>query len=108
MLRNPWKRCCNRRSGPTLLCSSLTSLFHSGTCVEGNPERRRIIEEDPSLQISHPWPEWVQLIKWLLHKGYFLHDEGNVFRNTALGAKDCNAIRTACLNFGRDHFHILR
>ncbi|KAG2377038.1 uncharacterized protein HKW66_Vig0176120 [Vigna angularis] len=108
MLRNLWKRCCSRRSGPTLLCSSPSSLFHSGTCVEENPERRRTIEEDPSLQISHPWPEWVQLIKWLLHKGHFLHDEGNVFRNTALGAKDCNAIRTACLNFGRDHFHILR
>ncbi|KAL9324907.1 hypothetical protein ACSQ67_005552 [Phaseolus vulgaris] len=108
MLRNLWKRCCRRRWGPTFLCSSPTSMFHSATCVEGNPGWRWRTEEEPSLQISHPWPEWVQLIKCLLHKGHFLHEEGNLFRNTALDAKDCNAIRTACLNFGRDHFHILR
>lgn len=31
-----------------------------------------------------------------------------MFSNAGFAAKDCNVIRTACLNFGRDHFHILR
>ncbi|CAJ1932644.1 unnamed protein product [Sphenostylis stenocarpa] len=105
MLRNFWKRCCRRHLGPTFLCSSPTSLFHSA--VEDSDWKWRI-EGEPSLQISHPWPEWVQLIKCLLRKGHFLHEEGNVFHKSDLGAKDCNFVRTACLNFGRDHFHILR
>nr|KYP35835.1 hypothetical protein KK1_043105 [Cajanus cajan] len=47
-------------------------------------------------------------MKCLLDKGHFNHQEGNPFRNAGFGAKDCNVVRTACLNFGRDHFHLLR
>ncbi|TKY69247.1 Zinc finger protein VAR3 [Spatholobus suberectus] len=119
MLRNLWKRRCRVRLDPTFLCSSPTSQFHSATCtlaVEDPGWRWRMEEpsgfvdkeEETALRISHPWPEWVQLMKCLLRKGHFHHAEGNPFRNADLDPKDCNAIRTACLNFGRDHFHILR
>jgi len=129
MLRNLWKRCCRPRLGPTtFLCSA--SPFHSATFtlarryfvsneVEKDPGWRWRLEEEPSgfvdkeeeeqesaLQISHPWPEWLQLMKCLHDKGHFSHEERNI--NAAMGAKDCNVVRTACLNFGRDHFHILR
>lgn len=59
-------------------------------------------QEIPALDhISHPWPEWLQLINCLHHKGHFNNQDGTVF-------KDSNVIRTASLNFGRDHSHILR
>ncbi|GAB4828721.1 hypothetical protein Ancab_018389 [Ancistrocladus abbreviatus] len=60
-----------------------------------------------AFQIEHPWPEWVGLMEMLLKKGYF--DEiGFPFQNGELGPKDSNLIRTACLNFGRDRFDLVR
>ncbi|KAK9277769.1 hypothetical protein L1049_007316 [Liquidambar formosana] len=57
------------------------------------------------VQISHPWPEWVQLMERLLKKGYF---EADPFQSGEMGAKDSNRIRTACLNFARDRFDLIR
>ncbi|KAK7273901.1 hypothetical protein RIF29_14968 [Crotalaria pallida] len=65
-------------------------------------------KEECAVQISHPWPEWVDLIKCLLERGYFDGADGNPLRNGELGAKESNVIRTACLNFGRDQFDLLR
>ncbi|KAL5138392.1 hypothetical protein HKD37_10G028574 [Glycine soja] len=62
----------------------------------------------PILELAHPWPEWVQLMKCLLDKGYFCREEGKMLCNAGMGMKDFNVIRTVCLNFGRDHFHLLR
>lgn len=64
-------------------------------------------ESEPAVQVSHPWPEWVGLMECLLKNGYF-HAEGNPFKNADIGAKEANVIRTACLNFGRDHFDLVR
>ncbi|KHN23575.1 hypothetical protein glysoja_043859, partial [Glycine soja] len=58
--------------------------------------------------VSHPWPEWIQLMKCLLSKGILCHEEEKMFRNAGMGMKDFNVIRIVCLNFGRDHFHLLR
>lgn len=60
-----------------------------------------------AFQISHPWPEWVDLMECLMKRGYF-DAEGNPFRSTEIGSKESNLIRTACLNFGRDRFDLLR
>ncbi|RZB87017.1 hypothetical protein D0Y65_026932 [Glycine soja] len=31
--------------------------------------------------VSHPWPEWIQLMKCLLSKGILCHEEEKMFRN---------------------------
>ena len=63
--------------------------------------------ERATVQISHPWPEWVDLMECLLRRGYF-ESNGNPFRNGEMGPKGSNYIRTACLNFARDRFDLIR
>ncbi|KAL3725788.1 hypothetical protein ACJRO7_030767 [Eucalyptus globulus] len=58
-------------------------------------------------QISHPWPDWVDLMV-LLSKGGYFDAEGNPFQNVELGPKESNLIRTACLNFVRDRYDVMR
>ncbi|XP_057960671.1 uncharacterized protein LOC131152812 isoform X2 [Malania oleifera] len=60
-----------------------------------------------TVQVSHPWPEWVQLMELLLNKGYFEWGESPL-QDTELGVKHSNVIRTACLNFARDRFDLIR
>ncbi|XP_054823085.1 uncharacterized protein LOC129321377 isoform X2 [Prosopis cineraria] len=67
------------------------------------PEKQNL----SAVQISHPWPEWVDLMECLMRRGYFDAD-GNPFRSGELGSRESNIIRTACLNFGRDRFDLLR
>lgn len=45
----------------------------------------------------------------LIKRGYFNAD-GNPFnkQNEELGSKEANCIRTACLNFGRDRYSLIR
>ncbi|XP_002525990.2 zinc finger protein VAR3, chloroplastic isoform X1 [Ricinus communis] len=62
---------------------------------------------DSVVQISHPWPEWVDLMEFLLKRGYFEANE-NPFLNGELGTKETNWIRTACLNFARDQYELIR
>ncbi|KAJ0988641.1 hypothetical protein J5N97_006997 [Dioscorea zingiberensis] len=55
-------------------------------------------ERGRSVEISHPWPEWVELMERLLSNGY-------------LDQKDCmdsNNIRTSCLAFARDRLNLIR
>ncbi|XP_059447374.1 uncharacterized protein LOC132178831 [Corylus avellana] len=63
--------------------------------------------ERTTVQISHPWPEWVDLMECLLKRGY-IEGDGYPFRNSELGAKGSNHIRTACLNFARDRYDLIR
>ncbi|KFK41483.1 hypothetical protein AALP_AA2G136500 [Arabis alpina] len=56
--------------------------------------------DDPS---SHPWPEWLDLMGMLVKKGYFGE---NV--NPLMSSKESNHIRTACLNFARHRFTLVR
>ncbi|CAH8363782.1 unnamed protein product [Eruca vesicaria subsp. sativa] len=46
---------------------------------------------------SHPWPEWLNLMGMLVKKGYF----GET-------VKESNHIRSACLNFARHRFTLVR
>ncbi|KAF3432121.1 hypothetical protein FNV43_RR26860 [Rhamnella rubrinervis] len=63
--------------------------------------------EESWVNISHPWPEWVDLMECLLKRGYF-EGVGNPFRSAQLGVKESNHIRTACLNFARDQYNLIR
>jgi hypothetical protein len=65
------------------------------------------VAERTTVQISHPWPEWVDLMECLLKRGY-IEGDGYPFRNCDLGAKGSNHIRTACLNFARDRYDLIR
>ena len=132
------RQVCRRfhpRFGSTSFSSSPTSLFHSLTKIlapspklnfvsseaeergwsrrreESDGERSGFVEkEECAVRVSHPWPEWVDLMECLLKKGYLDGAKGNPFRNgeLKLGPKESNVIRTACLNFGRDQFDLLR
>ncbi|XP_010427849.1 PREDICTED: zinc finger protein VAR3, chloroplastic-like [Camelina sativa] len=48
----------------------------------------------------HPWPEWLDLIGMLVKKGYF--------GESLMISKESNHIRTACLNFARHRFTLVR
>ncbi|KAK8522666.1 hypothetical protein V6N13_115625 [Hibiscus sabdariffa] len=76
------------------------------TDVRFDDERPNTPNES-TVQISHPWQEWVDLMECLLRRGYFDAD-GNPFENGELGSKEANSIRTACLNFARDRFSLIR
>ncbi|KAF4355443.1 uncharacterized protein LOC115714361 [Cannabis sativa] len=79
------------------------------TQSESDSDDARILTEaeNVSFEILHPWPEWVDLMECLLKRGYF-EGSGNPFRNSQLGHKESKFIRTACLNFARDHFNLIR
>ncbi|PWA85942.1 Zinc finger, RanBP2-type [Artemisia annua] len=69
-----------------------------------NPAINFILDEcknlEPSgVEISHPWPEWVELLKKLTKNGYF---------DGLVDGKSSNRVRTACLNFARDRPDLIR
>ncbi|CAA0841415.1 Ran BP2/NZF zinc finger-like superfamily protein [Striga hermonthica] len=60
------------------------------------------------IQVWHPWSEWGDFMKRLLRDGYF-DEVGNPFEPAReLGSKEANLIRTASLNFARDHYQLIR
>ncbi|XP_068659251.1 uncharacterized protein [Aristolochia californica] len=75
------------------------------------------------IELVHPWPEWVEFMEQLVRQNYFDHrrkDEDQIIRelgcDEVLGlaeegfdfTRDWTTVRTACLNFGRDRFDLLR
>ncbi|WCJ33610.1 zinc finger (Ran-binding) family protein [Euphorbia peplus] len=70
---------------------------------EGYPESENTFK----IQVSHPWPEWVDLMELLFKRGYF-QDGQTPYRNGELGTKESNWVRTACLNFARDNSGFIR
>ncbi|KAK1318366.1 hypothetical protein QJS10_CPB04g00322 [Acorus calamus] len=73
-----------------------------------------VVETSKEVELVHPWPEWIELMERLVRQNYFHYGvmdgdlamvaDGKPFDIT----RDWNAVRTACLNFGRDRFDILR
>ncbi|KAJ6809563.1 E3 SUMO-protein ligase RanBP2 [Iris pallida] len=53
------------------------------------------------VEISHPWPEWNELMERVVRRGYMELDALD-------GPKNANRVRTACLNFARDRSGIIR
>ncbi|XP_041013313.1 zinc finger protein VAR3, chloroplastic-like [Juglans microcarpa x Juglans regia] len=64
--------------------------------------------ERMSVQISHPWPEWVDLMECLLKRGCIEGGRAPFGIGEAGDAKERNLIRTACLNFARDRYDLIR
>lgn len=75
------------------------------------------------VEMVHPWPEWIELMERLVQQNYFDHkrkDEEKMVRDLGFDMSDVAAeegvdftrdwktVQTACLNFGKDRFDILR
>jgi len=77
-------------------CQVLEEL-RSGLALAGNAPA--------AVDIAHPWPEWVALMEHLLRRG---HVDPSTFAAASLSSKDANAVRTACLQFGRQRPELIR
>ncbi|XP_054804007.1 uncharacterized protein LOC129307151 [Prosopis cineraria] len=75
------------------------------------------------VEVLHPWPEWIELMQRLVQQNYFDHrrrDEDKLVQDLGFDCagladdagldfiKDFKSVQTACLNFGKDRFDILR
>lgn len=76
------------------------------------------------VELAHPWKEWVELMERLVQQNYFDHrrkDEDGLVESLGVGnvkevlddfgfdlTRDWRTVQTACINFGRDRFDIMR
>ncbi|KAK1566483.1 hypothetical protein Q3G72_000625 [Acer saccharum] len=99
----------------------------------GNPGRvldKRVgVVKRKEVVVAHPWPEWIELMERLVTQNYFDHrrkDEEKMVRglgfdddlvvveenggggDVGVDFNDFKIVQTACLNFGKDRFDILR
>ncbi|XP_068660106.1 zinc finger protein VAR3, chloroplastic [Aristolochia californica] len=61
--------------------------------------------------ITHPWPEWVSFLDRLKSKGYFQRETSSQEgpdSGVTIDASDFNCVKSACMNFARERFDILR
>jgi hypothetical protein len=83
-------------------------------------------KEGMVVEVVHPWPEWIELMERLVGQNYFDHrrkDEDRMVKelgfdaseavgveddNVGINFKDFKAVHTACVNFGKDRFDIMR
>ncbi|XP_020587159.1 zinc finger protein VAR3, chloroplastic-like isoform X2 [Phalaenopsis equestris] len=76
------------------------------------PSAARNLEEKEvkvrSVEISHPWPEWVELMDHLLKSGYLDRDAFQSSSSNFNSSKDSNLIRTGCLTFARESSELIR
>ena len=94
---------------------------------EAEPQRPSKAQAKSELELVHPWPEWIELMERLVQQNYFdhrrkdedkmIHDLGfdsslpgnsRVSDSSGLDFKNFKLVQTACLNFGKDRFDILR
>ncbi|KAK9136961.1 hypothetical protein Sjap_007555 [Stephania japonica] len=90
---------------------------------QSEEESRKFDLEAKKVEFVHPWPEWIEWMERLVQQNYFDHrrtDEDKVMRDLSIDVsgmgeelgfdftRDWNTVRTACLNFGRDRFDILK
>ncbi|KAL3360757.1 hypothetical protein AABB24_013949 [Solanum stoloniferum] len=78
--------------------------LQSQQTTKQNEEAEFSRKPNSGIQTPQLWPEWVNLMDKLLKIGYF-EGFGNPFGNAQW---DANLIRTACLNFARDRFDLIR
>lgn len=93
--------------------------------LEDNPEMVGAQKQEPlkkGVELVHPWVEWIELMERLVKQNYFDHrrkDEDKMVNDLGLGEivddgdggidfNDFKTVHTACLNFGKDRFDILR
>ncbi|XP_077251137.1 zinc finger (Ran-binding) family protein, partial [Tasmannia lanceolata] len=96
---------------------------------EENMKKDNLFTKEVEVEVVHPWPEWIELMERLVHQNYFdfrrknedrlieneiddvdllgLNEEG--LREEGIDfTRDFMTVRSACINFGRDRFDILR
>ncbi|KAK1583440.1 hypothetical protein Q3G72_023825 [Acer saccharum] len=111
--------------------------------TEENPDVISSVDENPGrvldkgegvvrkkeVVVAHPWPEWIELMEWLVKQNYLDHrrkDEDKMVRglgfyddlvvveengggdDVGVDFNDFKIVQTACLNFGKDRFDISR
>lgn len=69
---------------------------------EGEEEKAR------SVEISHPWPEWLELMDHLLKRGYLDRETLHSSFSHCCSSKYSNLVRTAYLNFARENAELIR
>ncbi|XP_042993233.1 uncharacterized protein LOC122319303 [Carya illinoinensis] len=82
-------------------------------------------KKEAVVEVVHPWPEWIELMQRLVKQNYFDHrrkDEDRMIEDLGFDASkfaaeddkveldftDYKLVQTACVNFGKDRFDILR
>lgn len=91
-----------------------------------NPESVSVEEKESvrkEVELVHPWPEWIEFMERLVKQNYFDHrrkDEDKMVKDlgfsdfvenvvdVGIDFNDFKTVQTACLNFGKDRFDILR
>lgn len=92
-----------------------------------NPENVSVEKKESvrkEVELVHPWPEWIEFMERLVKQNYFDHrrkdevkmvkDLGfsdvveDVVDDVGIDFNDFKTVQTACLNFGKDRFDILR
>ncbi|CAN6588745.1 unnamed protein product [Malus baccata var. baccata] len=103
------------------------NLVDSVSVSAGSERLEKPVAAKKEVEVVHPWPEWIELMERLVQQNYFDHrrvDEDRMVQDIgfdpteyALAAeedapgidfKDFKAVHTACLNFGKDRFDIIR
>lgn len=87
-------------------------------------ESERSLGVKGEVELVHPWPEWIELMERLAQQNYFDHRRKNEDKmiqelgfdasqnapanSDALDFKNFKLVQTACLNFGKERFDIMR
>ncbi|KAB2621520.1 hypothetical protein D8674_023702 [Pyrus ussuriensis x Pyrus communis] len=102
-------------------------LVDSVSVLTGWERVEKPVVAKQEVEVVHPWPEWIELMERLVQQNYFDHrsvDEDRVVQDIGFDPseavfpaeedargfdfKDFKAVHTACLNFGKDRFDIIR
>lgn len=89
---------------------------------EADPEAKPDGLIGKEVEVVHPWPEWIEFLERLVRQNYFdlrrrdeealVEDSGFKMDDVAEEGfdftRDWKTVQTACLNFGKDRFDILR
>lgn len=107
-------------SGPAESADSEQHLLHGN---ESKGVSDSLLSSKREVELSHPWPEWVELMERLVQQNYFDHrrkDEDKMLENSGFSlsemveedgfdfTRDLKTVLNAVLNFGSDRFDILR
>ncbi|XP_058076821.1 uncharacterized protein LOC131225316 [Magnolia sinica] len=105
--------------------SRLLDAAAVGSVPEATEKKVNLFSTTKEVEVVHPWTEWIELMERLVGQNYFDHRRKNEDQmvedvlqvdGSGLGfaeegfdfTRDWTTVRTACLNFGRDRFDILR
>ncbi|WOG84359.1 hypothetical protein DCAR_0103542 [Daucus carota subsp. sativus] len=124
-----WRESKNKQKGEGNVGSDGLGSGASGVKVNEVEEREKGVGiggggglMSKEVELVHPWPEWIELMERLVQQNYFDHkrkDEDKMIEDLGFKmeevvdqgfdfTRDWRTVQTACLNFGKDRFDILR